>query len=48
MLNQLLEDANKVRMSTKAGMGNDDAYVCHVGGESLSGPQVWETMCSAR
>jgi hypothetical protein len=45
MLNQLLEEQNKVRMSVShGGKMNDEAYVCHVGGDSLKGHQIWETM----
>ena len=45
MLNQLLEEANSVRMAgSRGGMVNDDSFVCHVGGESLRGSQIWETM----
>ena len=40
-LQQALEEQNKIRMA--AGV-RDDAYVCHVGGDSLRGSQVWETM----
>jgi hypothetical protein len=43
-LQQALEEQNKVRMAAKAGGRHDDAYTCHVGGESLKGSQVWETM----
>ncbi|MFH0885097.1 MAG: hypothetical protein V1861_05295 [Candidatus Micrarchaeota archaeon] len=43
-LQQALEEQNKVRMAAKAGGRHDDAYICHVGGESLKGSQVWETM----
>jgi hypothetical protein len=45
MLNQLLEEQNSIRMAGgRGGKVNDDAYVCHVGGESLRGSQIWETM----
>jgi hypothetical protein len=45
MLQEELERQNKVRMATMTGGHvNDDAYVCHVGGETLRGNQVWETM----
>lgn len=45
MLQEELERQNKVRMSTMTGGHvNDDAFLCHVGGESLRGNQVWETM----
>lgn len=45
MLQQALEEQNKVRMSvSQGGRIKDDAYVCHVGGDSLKGSQVWETM----
>ncbi|HSB46634.1 MAG TPA: hypothetical protein VLD37_01370 [Candidatus Bilamarchaeum sp.] len=46
MLQQALEEQNKVRMAVAKGGGrqNEDAFVSHVGGESLRGPQVWESM----
>jgi hypothetical protein len=45
MLQQALEEQNRVRMAvSKGGAPHDDAYHCHVGGESLRGPQVWETL----
>ncbi len=45
MLQQELEMQNKVRMSTTAGGKVDEhTFVCHVGGDSLKGSQVWETM----
>ncbi|MFN7991437.1 MAG: hypothetical protein U0R44_04745, partial [Candidatus Micrarchaeia archaeon] len=45
LLTQALEEQNKVRMSmSTGGRVRDDAFVCHVGGESLRGNQVWETM----
>ncbi len=45
MLQEELERQNKVRMATMTGGHvNDDAYACHVGGESLRGNQIWETM----
>jgi hypothetical protein len=46
MLQQALEEQNKVRMAVTRGgaRASEDAYLCHVGGESLRGPQVWETL----
>jgi len=45
MLNQLLEEQNSVRMAgSRGGMVNDDAFVSTVGGESLRGNQIWQTM----
>ncbi len=45
LLQKELETQNKVRMSTTAGgRANDNDFVCHVGGDSLRGSQVWETM----
>lgn len=45
MLQQALEEQNKVRMSVaKGGRASDNAYYCHVGGDSIRGGQVWETM----
>lgn len=44
-LQKAIEEQNKVKMAVKAGgMVDDNAFVCHVGGDSLRGPQVWETM----
>ncbi|MEW6748975.1 MAG: hypothetical protein AB1295_04680 [Candidatus Micrarchaeota archaeon] len=44
-LQQLLEEQNKVKMAINGGAKvHDDAFVCHVGGESLREHQVWETM----
>ena len=43
-LQQLLEEQNKVRMAAGSGALRDDAFVSHVGGDSLRGHQVWETM----
>ncbi|MBD3209934.1 hypothetical protein GF318_00980 [Candidatus Micrarchaeota archaeon] len=45
LLQEELEQQNKVRMSVNTGgMANEDAYLCHVGGDSLKGSQIWETM----
>ncbi|MFH1784831.1 MAG: hypothetical protein ABH842_00215 [Candidatus Micrarchaeota archaeon] len=44
-LQEILEQQNKVRMSTTAGARlHEDAYVCHVGGDSLNATHAWETM----
>ncbi len=46
-LQQLLEEQNQVRMSIskgKAGHVDENAFVCHVGGDTLRGHQIWETM----
>jgi hypothetical protein len=43
MLQQALEEQNKVRMSVATGgKVSEDAYLCHVGGNSLRGHEVWE------
>ncbi|NYZ73682.1 hypothetical protein H0O00_00910 [Candidatus Micrarchaeota archaeon] len=39
-IQQLLEEQNSLRRGTV----RDDVFVCHVGGDSLRGSQVWETM----
>lgn len=45
MLQEELERQNTARISsTAAGALHEDSYVCHVGGDSLRGSQVWETM----
>ena len=44
-LQQALEEQNHVRMAvTKGGMVAEDKYLCHVGGDSLKGTHVFETM----
>ncbi|MBU0531958.1 hypothetical protein KKB44_00525 [Candidatus Micrarchaeota archaeon] len=45
LLQKELEEQNKVRMSVSTGgMIHDDAYQCHVGGDSLRQSHMWETM----
>lgn len=45
LLQEELERQNSIRMAVNTGgMAHEDAYLCHVGGDSLKGPQVWETM----
>ncbi len=45
LLDQALEEQSRVRMSTSTGgMVRDDAYVCHVGGQSLKGTEVADKM----
>ncbi len=45
MLQEEMERQNKVRLATYAtGHVNDDTFVSHVGGDTLRGSQVWETM----
>ncbi|VVC03040.1 Uncharacterised protein [Candidatus Bilamarchaeum dharawalense] len=44
-LQEVLEQQNKIRLSTTTGgRAHEDAYVCHVGGDSLNATHAWETM----
>lgn len=44
-IQQAINDHNRVGMSVRSGGHiSENAYVCHVGGDSLRGSQVWETM----
>jgi hypothetical protein len=45
LLQEALERQSNVHMAVNTGgMVHEDAYVCHVGGDSLKGSQIWETM----
>ncbi|MFH0737692.1 MAG: hypothetical protein V1827_03325 [Candidatus Micrarchaeota archaeon] len=44
-LQQLLEEQSSIKMAVKSGgKVSDDAFICHVGGDSLRHTQIWETM----
>jgi hypothetical protein len=45
LLQQVLEEQNRVKQAVSSGgMAKENAYVCHVGGDTLRGNQIWETM----
>ncbi len=39
---QKLESENTIRMAAQKSVHNDDAYICHVGGESLTVSEAWK------